>query len=124
MFPRRLLPLGFGRQAFAGPGGDGLGLVERDVLDRRRRRPGTRPVLPVLLRLEPAPAVLAPERSLAVAALLDKPAEALVRDRVALDPEGGQLDDVSRSLVVVGPGLVAAQRERAGRDEHVPRRRR
>src|SRR3954451_11807695 len=72
------------------------------------------------LRSEPAPAVVAPVAPFAIAAVLDELREALVRDRLALDPERRQLDDVRRPLVVGGPQpVVRSEDERAGRDQHV-----
>src|SRR3954467_7429833 len=69
---RRLLPLGLGRQARAGPAGEGVGLEPGDVDDRRVRIPGAdrrRTVADVVLLL-PHPRLVRPPGPALVAAAL------------------------------------------------------
>ncbi len=130
----RLLPLLLGGEPRAGPGGVGLGLVEADVLHRLVGRdlldvaePAPRAVggpeqRPLEAGVEPVlPARRRPPPRLVVAAGVDEPLPLAVGDRHPRDAEGGQVDDVCRTLVVERPGLgvaVDAQHELPGRHQH------
>src|SRR5262249_43226072 len=123
------LPLDLGRKPLAGPVRERLGLVERDVLNRfpwrdRLAPPEPKPPpavsgpLPVerrvdVLALAPGPALVAPELSRVVAAVVDERRELAARHGRPVDAEGRMLRLVRLELVVVRPGLVdGAHRER------------
>src|SRR6266516_5429128 len=110
----RLLPLDLGGQPLPGPSGERIGLLPRDGLDRLVRR----------YRLEASETTTRPARALPLpghrrlipSARLQEPSVGGVRNGNRVDPEDGNLDLVSRLLVVVGPGLVRPQHERPAFD--------
>jgi hypothetical protein len=99
-----------------------LGRRHRLELSEPSPQPAVAVALPVERRfdalcLQPAPALVTPVAPFLIAAVLDELSEALVRDRVALDLERRQVDDVSRPLVVVGPQpVVRTEDERSSGD--------
>src|SRR5215210_5223519 len=135
----RLLPLFFCREAFTGPPGVRVGLVPRDVHDRRRgvqrlvETEALRPpavqfgLVPVLWRgyallFDVFPTPFFPELLFLVSSGLDELHEGLVGDGGFVYKEVREVHDVRFALVVQGPSTVfGAHYKLTGRDgDHLP----